>query len=302
MENYIKISKLQQKYDDKLLNRTYNIIKEFEKKYKLLNKNEITLLEDYKYTYYLSLNKYLLNNQVTLSNIVNFINKINKTNMRKYQNFTFIKFEKIYNEYLNYLINDINKLNSIIFNYGIKERQIVYRGLHNIDTTSDIYKAITKKGNILNVNTFQSSTLNIYTAFGFTWNNINSLFLEIDTSECPYFYLSWSPSMNLKTEHIMGSEFELLLPRNIKMEYIGKKNLFSYKTYKDWLNYENKTKKEISKEIKQNKEQKFMYKFKIIEYNKNDEIKLNPQNNIAHNINFDNDVLLKNLYFSKHLV
>ena len=38
MENYIKISKLQKKYDDKLLNRTYNIIKQFEKKYKLLKK------------------------------------------------------------------------------------------------------------------------------------------------------------------------------------------------------------------------------------------------------------------------
>ena len=64
----------------------------------------------------------------------------------------------------------------------------------------------------------------------------------------------------LKKEKLNGSEYELLLPRNIKMQYIGKRKLkLNRSNTKNWSNY-NKKKYNI-KEI-------WLYKFKIIEHNK----------------------------------
>lgn len=138
-----------------------------------------------------------------------------------------------------------NKLNNIIHKNGIKKKKIVYKGLNkpnNInkftsnnlnDITNDIFKAVLKKGNKVHINTFQSTSLDINVALKFIWNDKVSLLLEIDTSVCPYFYIIWNNTMNAKKEFLQGSEFELLLPRNKVMEYTGKKNLFTYKRYKD---------------------------------------------------------------------
>jgi hypothetical protein len=246
---YEKLMKAKKDYDNKMLKNIYPTIIEFNKKYKLLIKEDKDLLSNYKGSYYSDINKYLLNNTLDISSVIHSLRTPEINNLKKFQDITYISLSKLYDQHINKLIGDINQLNNIVIKYGVREQRKVYRGMRDVDVSSDIYKAIMKKGNTVNINTFQSTSHDINTAFDFTQFGETSLLLEIDTSECPYFYLPWNISNtgNLKTEMLMGSELELLLPRNITMEYVGKQNILNYKRYKDWLNFEKRTMKKTSK-------------------------------------------------------
>ena len=336
---YEKLIKAKKTYDNKMLKNIYPTIIEFNKKYKMLKKEDKDLLSSYKGSYYSDINKYLLNNTLDISSVIHSLRTPEINNLKKFQDTTYISLSKLYDQHINKLIGDINQLNNIVIKYGVRNQRKVYRGMSDVDVSSDIYKAIMKKGNTVNINTFQSTSHDINTAFDFTQFGETSLLLEIDTSECPYFYLPWNITgmTDIKKEILTSSEFELLLPRNITMEYVGKLNILNYKRYKDWLNFEKKTmqkttkvttkrnsnitettktkakivgKSKVVKKVKGggknndndvNVGSKFMYKFKIIDYDKikaNSSILTTKNTSTLESIQL-NPYILKDLYIKK---
>ena len=320
-----KVLEENEKYKNKLLSETYKIIKDANKKYKLLNKKERELLRKYKNLYYQNINNYLITNKVKYHDFINHIlnnyyilqsqqmltnqkilnkkqninNKKSNINNKK-QNINnesnisndkvVVNVSKLIRDYKKNLKKDIELLDSIINKYGEKTKKIVYRGIRDDGSKDSLYKKILKcskkRGNKLEIETFQSTSLNINTSLNFMGFKTSSILMEIDTNLFPYFYLPWDLNMKtLKKEIISGSEFELLLQRNVVMKYEGKKKILSDKSnIKNWNNY-NKKKKFKLKEM-------YIYKFKIIDIIKDK--KREKQYDITIPISE-----LKNLYYIK---
>ena len=73
--------------------------------------------------------------------------------------------------------------------------------------------------------------------------NKDNIIIQIETEKCPYVYLPWKIDEinNLKKENLKNtkdfyfrkSEFEILLPRGIILEYIGKDDFINNKNNKN---------------------------------------------------------------------
>ena len=166
-----------------------------------------------------------------------------------------------YNQYKKKLNEEIKLLDDIIVKYGDNEKVKVYRGIGDDKKNKFMKKIIQvskKKGNILNIKNFQSTSLDIRIALGFTKVRKEGMILEIDTNGFPYFYLPWNIEKGkLGKEKINGSEFELLLQRNLDLEYIGKEKIKIEKRDKK-KNWENFIKKGFTYPFI------YLYKFKIV--------------------------------------
>jgi hypothetical protein len=262
-------------YKKNLLNKTYNIIKKFKVIYKKLKKDEVDILTKYKYTYYIYINNYLINHKLTYDYLVNYgtyyLDKNNKNN----KNMIFFNLRKYYNIFVNNINLEINILDNIL-NNGINDKVLVYRGIniyngYNKNFIKNFEKTIKKYGNKILINTYQSTTLDINISIQF--KEIDGYIIEIDTNNFNYFYLTWNIGRkNVRKEFLNDSEFELLLPRNLEMEYTGKEPLYNKKLLTKY---------------------DYVYKFKIINIKLNkDDIKISKNDDIEIPINE-----LNNLYY-----
>ena len=315
-KNFDKLTISKIKYYEKLYNKTYKIVSEQSKKTKLLNK-EKEILTKYKNSYYININKYLNNNEISFSDLISEIknlkckenknnennkenNKNNKNKEKKENNKNnknniiypyykkknnvekdLLNLSKIYKKYKKKLNNEIKILDNIILKNNIKHKIKVFRGIsHHKEIYKTVVENITKCakkiGNTITIKMFQSTSINIETSLGFM--GLNGIMLEIDTNGFPYYYLPWEQKKNIKKEMLSFSEYELLLPRNIIMKYMGQKTIKNKNIIKkNWKNYEKSKKGKTLKDI-------IIFKFKIVDYNKDDKPPEN-QNNLKISIN-----------------
>jgi|SaaInlStandDraft_1057018.scaffolds.fasta_scaffold51366_2 hypothetical protein len=250
LKEHQKLIKEKKKYKTSLLKKTHLIVKKFLTKYKKLNKKEKEILGLYKWTYYQNINNYLTDNYISFKNLEDYFIKKENININKFQNFTLVnnksnknKKKTVFNlmnlftEYKNNIDKEINFLNSIITKYGETDSTIVYRGItedkkRKNNFYKEIIKASKKKGNKIFVKNFQSTSLDIFISESFTgWRKNKGILLEINTNNIPYIYIPFDISKGkLNKEKLYNSEFELLLPMNIEMEYLGKKKLKQIET------------------------------------------------------------------------
>lgn len=257
----------------------------------------------YKGNYYRTINKYLKDGNISFKDLENYF--MNKENIDKFKIVTLVEnnnsknnkrkifnLMNLYTECKENLDKEINLLDTIITKYGEKGNTVVYRGITENKTRKNnfyktIIKASKKKSNKIFIKNFQSTSLNINVAERFSsWGNSKKgILLEIETNGIPYFYLPWNiETGKLKKEKISGSEFELLLPRNIEMEYIGKKKIKTDRNMqKNWHNYDKDGHR--LKDL-------YLYKFKITEIKEEKEKKEEEQDNIEIPLK-----LLKKLFY-----
>ena len=249
----------------------------------------------YKGNYYRIINEYLTDGNVSFKNLESYfmdkfkeVTLVENNNSEKKNIFNLMNLFEEYNENIN---EEIDLLDGIITKYGEKTNVVTYRGItENKERKKNFYKEIIKaskkKGNKIFVKNFQSTSLDVIVSEGFSdWGYSKGILLEIETNDIPYFYLPWNINIGkLKKEKIYGSEFELLLPRNIEMEYIGKKKIKTDRNMqKNWNNY-NRDGHRL-KDL-------YIYKFKITEIKEEKEKKEEKQKNIEIPIK-----LLKKLYY-----
>jgi hypothetical protein len=143
----------------------------------------------------------------------------------------------------------------------------VFKGVRPGKTLDDLMKLVrtntpTKS---LIIDEYLSSSLDINSAMSFMKEGKGNILIQIETSRCPYIYLPWrideignlknENSINSKNVYARKSEFEILLPRGIVVEYVGRDHLMNMqKKFKNWHNYETR---------KNNKSKVYVYKFKI---------------------------------------
>jgi hypothetical protein len=295
-----KMLKEKKKYKNTLLKKTHTIIKKILTKYKKLKKDEKNILSKYKGAYYQNINNYLIDNNISYYNLEDFfrekqnIKKIKHTkfslvnnNFKNTKKKSFFNLMEYFNKYKDKINKEITLLDSIITNYGETEQTYVYRGIHDNNKKNSLMKQImktsNKKGNKIIIETFQSTSLDINVSENFVGRKNKGMLLQIDTNNFPYFYLPWNiDSGTLKKEKIQYSEFELLLPRNIEMEYLGKEKIKTNRNIvKNWNNYTQKG---------YNLLEIYLYKFKIVkkenpkpkpkEQQKNIEIPIGLMNNL----------------------
>lgn len=267
-QNFIKKREI---YFQKILKKIHPIVKKLSLQYEKLKKEEREILLKYKHTYYENINNYLINNTITfddlhssLTNDYLYSFKKKKNNSKKNNNSKqreIFNLMDTYNQYKKKLNKEIKLLDEIIVKYGDNEKVKVYRGIGDDKKNKFMKKIIQvskKKGNILNIKNFQSTSLDIRIALGFTKVRKEGMILEIDTNGFPYFYLPWNIEKGkLRKEKINGSEFELLLQRNLDLEYVGKEKIKIEK--RDWKkNWENFIKKGFTYPFV------YLYKFKIV--------------------------------------
>ena len=301
-----KMLKEKKKYKTALLKKTHLIVKKLLTKYKKLKKDEKHILSKYKGNYYQNINNYLIDNNISYYNLENFFRE--KQNIKKFKhkkfslvnnnfknnNFkntkkSFFNLMEYFNKYKDKINKEITLLDSIITNYGETEQTYVYRGIYDDSKKNSLMKQImktsNKKGNKIIIETFQSTSLDINVSEGFTGSKKKGMLLQIDTNNFPYFYLPWNIERGtLKKEIIQYSEFELLLPRNIELEYLGKEKI---KTNRNVIkNWDNFTKKGY------NLSEKYLYKFKIVKKEKTKPEPKKQQKYIEIPIG-----LMNNLYF-----
>ena len=295
-----KMLKEKKKYKNILLKKTHSIVKKLLTKYKKLKKDERLILSKYKGAYFRNINNYLIDNNISYNNLEDLFREKQNIDKFKYKKFSlvnnnfkntkkknFFNLMEYFDEYKDKINKEITLLDSIITNYGETEQTYVYRGIHGDNKKNSLMKQIKKTsnkiGNKIIIETFQSTSLDINVSEGFTgWKN-KGMLLQIDTNNFPYFYLPWNiKNGTLKKEKIQYSEFELLLPRNIEMEYLGKEKIKTNKNVvKNWDNF---TKKGY------NLSETYLYKFKIVKKEKPKPKK--QQENIEIPIG-----LMNNLYF-----
>lgn len=238
LKNHQKILNIKKKSKKQLIKQSYEIVKNMKNTYKKLSVIEKELLYEYKNTYYNIIRNYIIYGGVSYTDIINSIN-----NNRRDP----VNIGLLYNNFITEIENNITLLDNIIKQNGITKKINVYRGIYETDNKqyflTKIHNISKKKGNILDIETFQSTTLDIYTSEDFIkYTSKKGIILEIETNGFPYIYLPWNIGKEpINKEILYNSEFELLLPKNLQMEYVCKKKIYIDKiNIQNWRNYKKK--------------------------------------------------------------
>lgn len=205
--NYIKIV---EKHENNLLDKSIYLINKFNKFYKNLAYDEKKTLKRYKLSHYELVNMILYNE-----------GKLLKENMPLYN------FDIMNSNNIEYTVVPMNKLNNLLLKRVsdsieiIKTMDNIFKKTPVLDKIIKVYrgmsgkfiKKIKKEKSNIHLN-FMSTSFSIETAIKFS-NNQNIIEITLPKN-IPYLYLPWNIE-NIKKTIFHGDEFELILPRNIKL-------------------------------------------------------------------------------------
>lgn len=233
----IKIPATEFKIKRKLLINEYHIASKYEDFYKKISRNERRILGLYKGNGYKLINKYLLGQSIDeikesqLKNFENYIkslsnidkNIINLVDIKK------ISMQKFIELYVNKIvIEPINILTNLFKNKHINKlsnKDVLYRGLRIC------FMEKYNIGDDVIFKNFSSTSKDLNTALMFAggWSQQEPCLCVI--SKCknlPFIYLPWKVAdmenreFNVLTSNTKNTEFELLLPRNLKLKLVKK--------------------------------------------------------------------------------
>lgn len=286
-------------YKMSLLNKTSKIINVLNEKFNSLSKKEKQVLNDYKEEGYKQLKTFLTKDIITFEKHFNklylFSDEINfKSNE--------INLYDVYKNIYYTLKNKINIMDNIFFKKSHVQNIQLFKGVRSGHTLNLLMKLIKNNTPIktITIDEYFSTSLDPNVALTFMKENKNNIIIQIQTEKCPYIYIPWeiNRTNNLKRENLKNtkafsfrkSEFEILLPRGIVLEYLGKEDFINNKNnYKNWHNYESR---------KNNKRKIYIYKFKIvgikpkkienIHYYRGQEICFSPEDLKLFNVNKSN--------------
>jgi len=224
-------------------------LKKFTLFYKNLTSNEKEALQNYKYTGYIKINKYLYDgikiNDLYISNF-NFLVEIKKYFSKDTVNFIDIKsinpgnIKPIVELYVNKtIIEQINTIDKIFQSSNIQKLQgneILYRGTggHSITTkNSRVGNEVIFK-NYISTSLEQSISENFLFQRNSKKEKVCCMYIFHNMKDVPFIYLPWqiknSDKLSKKTiSQTFSDEFEFLLPRGLKFKII-KKELVDFKT------------------------------------------------------------------------
>lgn len=266
MDNkYRKYIQAKKNYKMSLLNQTSKIINILNEKFNSLSKKEKQVLNDYKEEGYKQLKTFLAEDIITFEKHFNklylFSDEINfKSNE--------VNLYDVYKNIYYTLKNKINIMDNIFFKKSHVQNIQLFKGVRTGNTLDQLMRLVKNNTPVktITINEYFSTSLDPNVAFSFMKENKNNIIIQIETERCPYIYLPWeiNRTNDLKKENLKNtkgfsfrkSEFEILLPRGIVLEYLGKEDFINNKNnYKNWHNYELR---------KNNKRKIYIYKFKIV--------------------------------------
>ena len=233
-------------YKKSLFDKTMSIINILNKKYKLLTKKEKQVLNDYKEEGYKQLKIFLTTNEITFEKFYNKIYIFSDEIEFKEKE---VNLYDIYKNIYYTLKYKINIMDNIFLNKSHFQNINVYKGVRAGKTQDNLMKLIKNNSptKSMIVDEYLSSSLDLNIAIDFMKNGNNNILIQIETQRCPYIYMPWkiTETGNLKNENSIDSkntfsrksEFEILLPRGIELEYLGKEHLMNMqKKFKNWHN------------------------------------------------------------------
>lgn len=226
-------------------------LKKFTLFYKNLKSDEQEALQNYKYSGYIKINKYLYDgikiNDLYISNF-NFLGEIKKYFSKETVNFIDIKsinpgnIKPIVELYVNKtIIEQINTIDKIFNSPNIQKLQgneILYRGTHGHSITtknSRVGNEVIFK-NYISTSLEQSISENFIFQRNYNYkeDKVCCMYIFHNMKDVPFIYLPWqiknSDKLIKKTiSQTFSDEFEFLLPRGLKFKII-KKELIDFKT------------------------------------------------------------------------
>jgi hypothetical protein len=267
------------KYEKHIKNIFEDNYKKYLKKYKKLNIVEQNVLTNYNNDYF-NINYYLVNNKINNYYLIKYIKEIKEeTSTTTTSHKQIINLLDIYNKCINNLTNNINIVDKIINDFDINNKIILYKYIYKNDIYNETFinnfkETIKKIGNKILINSYESFFLDLSAFDGF--KRQNGYMIEIDTNNFNYIYLEQN---------------NILLPRNIEIEYIGCQKIHVNKNIVNNWNKYNKYGYHLYKD--------YIYKFKIINLHKiNNEI--NKKSTINSTINLPL-YILNNIYYMKEI-
>jgi hypothetical protein len=221
-------------------------LKKFREFYKELKLEERETLQDYKYSGFYKINKYLYSgNKMQDFNIDNrFLNDIKKYFSKETKDLVDIKsinpgnIKKYVELYVNNkIVKSINTIDKIFQSPKIQKLQgneLLYRGTHGHSITNKTSRV----GNEVIFNNFISTSTEQYISEQFMTNHelkdkICCMYILTNMKDVPFIYLPWeiknSDKLNKKyISQAFSDEFEFLLPRGLKFK-ISKREYIDYK-------------------------------------------------------------------------
>lgn len=246
----------------KIYKKYFKVIKDFEDTQKKIKRNKKIkdALTFYKNNGYKEINNML--NSISKNKEVEF--KINIVRGINNKNPKIFSLENNINETYDRLVNNINLIDKT-FELSLSKKKInVFRGIHDKILINEL-KKIEKTKTMVNY-AYTSTSLDLGVAMEFSLNFAQKrqkikYLLEIEIPKnTNLLYLVWPFNMkkDFKKQTLGGSEFELLLPRGAKFEFINKRELKLNKKYTlSWGNIE-----------KGRKDKYIIYKVKLIGFDK----------------------------------
>jgi len=239
-------------------------LKKFTAFYKELKPEERETLQDYKYSGYVKINKYLYSgnkmqdfyiDDIFLEDIKKYFSKETKdlADIKSINPGNIKKYVELYIN--NKIVKSINTIDKIFQSPKIQKLQgneILYRGTIGHSIT----KKTSRVGNEVVFKNFISTSTEQYISEQFISNRkpkdkICCMYILHNMKDVPFIYLPWqikdSDKLNKKyISQAFSDEFEFLLPRGLKFK-ISKKEYIDYKFSNNWMAFKSMKKLSFEK-------------------------------------------------------
>lgn len=218
----------------RLIIAEYDIVKKYINFFKKLTRQEKRCLALYKGSGYMSINKYLLDGEIKELYYNELISKrkmanILSTDYSTMANSIIIKPEMMQKYIENWIgkniIEPINTIDNLFTNKYIAKLNgddILYRGL------SKCFISSSKIGDEILLTNYSSTSGDWGTAENFAYGKQSCICVLKGLKDVPYIYLPWSVMssqsddvLDILKSDIRNTEFEILLPRNLKFKITG---------------------------------------------------------------------------------